>query len=100
MEAEQEPAPTARWSAYASGYDNRTSLILFRHPGVNARTMELGIGADADVGFAWSGRRRWCRRRSRAGSYGVIGNDRQIALTKRADSVSHIGCPYARARGR
>ena len=21
---------------YASGYDNRTSLILFRHPGVNA----------------------------------------------------------------
>jgi hypothetical protein len=22
-------------SGYASGYDNRTSLILFRHPGVN-----------------------------------------------------------------
>jgi hypothetical protein len=66
-------------AGYASGYDNRTSLILFRHPGVNARTMELGIGADADVGFAWSGRRRWCRRRSRAGSYRVIGNDRQIA---------------------
>jgi hypothetical protein len=36
------------------------------------------IGADADVGFAWLGRRRWCRRRSRAGRYGVIGNDRQI----------------------
>ena len=32
--------PTARagWeiAGYASGYDNRTSLILFRHPGVNA----------------------------------------------------------------
>ena len=40
--------------------------------------MELGIGADADVGFAWSGRRRWCRRRSSAASYRVIGNDRQI----------------------
>ena len=23
-------------AGYASGYDNRTSLILFRHPGVNA----------------------------------------------------------------
>ena len=40
--------------------------------------MALGIGADADVGFAWSGRRRWCRRRSSAASYRVIGNDRQI----------------------
>ena len=27
-----------RWeiAGYASGFDNRTSLILFRHPGVNA----------------------------------------------------------------
>ena len=27
-----------RWeiAGYASGYDNRTSLTLFRHPGVNA----------------------------------------------------------------
>ena len=31
------------------------------------------IGADADVGFAWSGR-RWCRRRSSAASYRVIDN--------------------------
>jgi hypothetical protein len=23
-------------AGYASGYDNRTSLMLFRHPGVNA----------------------------------------------------------------
>jgi hypothetical protein len=23
-------------AGYASGYDNRTSLLLFRHPGVNA----------------------------------------------------------------
>jgi hypothetical protein len=23
-------------AGYASGYDNRTSLVLFRHPGVNA----------------------------------------------------------------
>ena len=35
------------------------------------------IGADADVGFAWSGRKRWCRRRSSAASYRVIGNDRK-----------------------
>ena len=35
-------------------------------------------GADADVGFAGSGRRRWCRRRSSAASYRVIDNDRQI----------------------
>jgi hypothetical protein len=29
---------SAGWeiAGYASGYDNRTSLILFRHPGVNA----------------------------------------------------------------
>ena len=27
---------------YASGYDNRTSLILFRHPGVNA-LVQCGI---------------------------------------------------------
>ena len=31
-----------------------------------------------DVGFAGSGRRRWCRRRSSAASYRVIDNDRQI----------------------
>ena len=35
---------------------------------IRGRTMELRL----------VGRRRWCRRRSRAGSYGVIGNDRQI----------------------
>ena len=38
-------------------------------------------GADADVGFAWSGRRRWCRRRSSAASYRVIGNDRKFRST-------------------
>ena len=27
---------------YASGYDNRTSLILFRHPGVN-KLVQCGI---------------------------------------------------------
>jgi hypothetical protein len=29
---------SAGWeiAGYASGYDNRTSLILFRHPGINA----------------------------------------------------------------
>jgi hypothetical protein len=31
-----------------------------------------------DVGFAGSGRRRWCRRRASAARYGVIDNDRQI----------------------
>ena len=38
-------------------------------------------GADADVGFAGSGRRRWCRRRSSAASYRVIGNDRKFRST-------------------
>ena len=41
------------------------------------------IGADADVGFAWSGRRRWYRRRRRssAASYRVVGNDRKFRST-------------------
>ena len=39
------------------------------------------IGADADVGFAWSGRRRWCRRRSSAASYRVIDDDRKFRST-------------------
>jgi hypothetical protein len=43
--AAAQPAPTTidqllaqGWeiAGYASGYDNRTSLLLFRHPGVNA----------------------------------------------------------------
>ncbi len=42
--AAAEPSPTIEglladgWeiAGYASGYDNRTSLILFRHPGTNA----------------------------------------------------------------
>jgi hypothetical protein len=29
-------------AGYASGYDNRTSLILFRHPGVNT-LVQCGI---------------------------------------------------------
>jgi hypothetical protein len=29
-------------AGYASGYDNRTSLMLFRHPGVNA-LVQCGI---------------------------------------------------------
>ena len=33
------------------------------------------------VGFAWSGRRRWCRRRSSAASYRVIANDRKFCST-------------------
>jgi hypothetical protein len=32
-------------AGYASGYDNRTSLILFRHAGVNA-LVQCGIGYD------------------------------------------------------
>ena len=32
-------------AGYASGYDNRTSLILFRHQGVNA-LVQCGIGYD------------------------------------------------------
>jgi hypothetical protein len=47
-------------------------------------TMELErsgrsmVRPDADVGFAGSGRRRWCRRRSSAASYGVIDNRSEI----------------------
>jgi hypothetical protein len=29
-------------AGYASGYDNRTSLILFRHPGVN-KLVQCGV---------------------------------------------------------
>jgi hypothetical protein len=45
LKAAEAPAPLTidqllaqGWeiAGYASGYDNRTSLILFRHPGVNA----------------------------------------------------------------
>ena len=53
-----------------------TSTVLFSGSccwQIRRRTLELGIGADADVGFAWSGR-RWCRRRSSAASYRVIDN--------------------------
>ena len=53
-----------------------TSTVLFSGIccwQIRRRTLELGIGADADVGFAWSGR-RWCRRRSSAASYRVIAN--------------------------
>ena len=53
-----------------------TSTVLFSGiccSQIRRRTLELGIGADADGGFAWSGR-RWCRRRSSAASYRVIDN--------------------------
>ena len=36
---------------------------------------------DADVGFTGSARRRWCRRRASAASYGVIDNRSESALT-------------------
>ena len=61
--------------------------------------MELGIGADADVGFAWSRRRRCCRRRSSAASYGVIGNDRQILQHRQwARSALTLRAALTRAR--
>ena len=50
---------------------------------IRRQTLELGIGADADVGFAWSGR-RWCRRRSSAASYRVIDN--------RSENLQHCQC--------
>ena len=59
-----------------------TSTFLFRGIVVGrfsgADDGARAIGADADVGFAGSGRQRWCRRRSSAASYRVIDNDRQI----------------------
>ena len=61
--------------------------------------MELGIGADADVGFAWSRRRRCCRRRSSAASYGVIGNDRQILQHRQWGNVELSPDFPAGARG-
>ena len=64
------------------------------------------IGADADVGFAWSGRKRWCRRRSSAASYRVIGNDRKFRSTDRVSAVCALWnfglagwCLYPLARG-
>ena len=59
--------------------------------------MELGIGADADVGFAWSRRRRCCRRRSSAASYGVIGNDRQILQHRQWARYDEAASHYAKA---
>ena len=57
-------------------------------------------GADADVGFAWSGRRRWCRRRSSAASYRVIGNrSENLQHCQWSQSVNRLSCPHARARG-
>jgi hypothetical protein len=35
-------------AGYASGYDNRTSLILFRHPGINA-LVQCGILYDVNA---------------------------------------------------
>ena len=55
------------------------------------------IGADADVGFAWSGRRRWCRRRSSAASYRVIDNDRKFRST---DSGGALPCSLSAAEQR
>ena len=50
--------------------------------GQQARTTRMrwssGGATDDDVGFAGSGRRRWCRRRSSAARYRVVDNDRQI----------------------
>ena len=61
-----------------------TSTVLFSGIVVGRSAADDGaraIGADADVGFAWSGRRRWCRRRSSAASYRVIANDRKFRST-------------------
>ena len=54
-------------------------LLLADYSGADAGAR--ASAADADVGFAWSGRRRWCRRRSSAASYGVIDNDRKFRST-------------------
>src|ERR1700691_6299177 len=42
----------------------------------------------ADVGFAGSGRWRWCRRRSSAARYGVMTTDRKICSTYRGGACS------------
>ena len=53
--------------------------LLLANSGADAGAR--AIGADADGGFAGSGRRRWCRRRSSAASYRVIDNDRKFRST-------------------
>ena len=58
------------------------------------------IGADVDVGFAWSGRRRWCRRRSSAASYRVIDNDRKFRSTDSGSQCRALSPDFpAGARG-
>ena len=58
------------------------------------------IGADADGGFAWSGRRRWCRRRSSAASYRVIANDRKFRSTDSGSQCRALSADFpAGARG-
>ena len=83
------PAP-AGWAALRllADVDSSFSGIVVGRLAADAGAR--AIGAAADVGFAWSGR-RWCRRRSRAASYRVIDNRSENlqhcqwgALTKRA----------------
>ena len=60
------------------------------------RTLALGIGADADVGFAWSGR-RWCRRTIERSE--LPGHRQQIgksaALSADITRVHHFSHPLA-----
>jgi hypothetical protein len=64
------PARAGWWCSGCWPHD-----VLFSDIPVGGDDGARAIGADADVGFAWSGRRRWCR------------------------SVRQFRCPHARARG-
>src|ERR1700733_5318265 len=54
----------------------------------------------ADVGFAGSGRWRWCRRRSSAARYGVMTTDRKICSTYRGTAQRSTLSLPSRARAR
>ena len=75
------PAPAGCGGAAAAGRRRHFFLAELLLAASAADAGARAIGADADVGFAWSGRRRWCRRRSSAASYRVIDNDRKFRST-------------------
>jgi hypothetical protein len=65
----------ARFDGEVAGGAILFSGLVFADSG---RRWSSGGATDDDIGFAGSGRRRWCRRRSSAARYRVINNDRQI----------------------
>ena len=89
--------PGRRGGAAAAGRRRHFFLAELLFAASGADDGARAIGAAADVGFAWSGRRRWCRRRSSAASYRVIDNDRKFRSTDSGSALPLFAAP-TRAR--